>query len=94
MGQQNRVVTVWAGGHHVDRHASGGGNPIEVMLRSLGELVVIGHAHSAVRPAWEGFVNGCATRNLVCAHGQDVDFFAVQLVAHAQEQLGQTVKHV
>ena len=75
-------------------HAGHLGDAIQVITGRGGQFVHLGHAHGGLGPAGNHFVNRFAAGNFIRAHGQDVNRFAVQLVAGAQPQLFQAIEHV
>ena len=91
MLDQNRVIAIWAGGDHVNGHTRYVLNALQIQARIDGQLVKLRHTHRTVCPTFNGLVNGCATCNVVSAHGQNVDHFTIKLVAGTKFQFFQTV---
>src|SRR6185436_1195620 len=61
----DRLDPVWAGGNHVDRHAANRLQALQIGARRRRQLVVFAHAHGAVLPAREDFIDRLAERRVL-----------------------------
>ena len=94
MVHQNSVITIWTGRYHVNGYTCDVLNALQIQASIDGQFVELRHTHSAVCPAFDGFINRRATRNIVCTHWQNIDHFAVKFITRAKFQLFQAVEHI
>ena len=69
-------------------------NALQIQTRIDRQFVKLRHTNSAVCPAFNAFINGFTACNVIGAHGQNVNHFAVQLITCAKLQLMKAIEHV
>ena len=94
MSNHDGVITVRAGGNQMDGNARHLCNSLQISTGLGWEFGIVGDTHGGVSPAWQGFVNGFATRNVIRAHGQDVDGLTVQFIGGTQLEFTQAIQHI
>lgn len=92
--KQNSVVTVRAGGDHVNGRANELLHALKVATRIQGQLIPLGDASCRAAPTGKSVIDRLAIGNFIRVEGQDIHALAIAVIAHTNLDFIEPIEHI